>query len=266
MSPERAVREIVHNVRKYGFKEIRFWDDIFVDKTGYDFAGGDVEGSIARDFDRWSQDRGFDRILTPGEREEILAQLSKDGGDAEYLVERVLEREQDWVDGPEDGATGGIAGAGGSSGDPPWDFPGQTGGGAARAEGSGLASERTAAGEQTLIPGVAPVAPSLTRPAPVRGPQEADSQIGGMFDLANLSMRDMFDDPEGPKAQAFLDSQIVDLRAEVETGDVPLSFEGAGLMTDDGRPITSLQGLLDEIDDYDTLAREIELCRTGGAQ
>ncbi len=87
-----------------------------------------------------------------------------------------------------------------------------------------------------------------------------------MFDLANLSMRDMFDDPEGPKAQAFLDSQIVDLRAEVEAGDVPLSFEGAGLMTDDGRPITSLQGLLDEIDDYDTLAREIELCRTGGAQ
>jgi hypothetical protein len=202
----------------------------------------------------------------PAEREEILAQLSKDGGDADYLVERVLEREQDWVDGPEDGATGGIAGAGGSSGDPPWDFPGQTGGGAARAEGGGLASERTAAGEQTLIPGVAPVAPSLTRPAPVRGPQEADSQIGGMFDLANLSMRDMFDDPEGPKAQAFLDSQIVDLRAEVEAGDVPLSFEGAGLMTDDGRPIASLQGLLDEIDDYDTLAREIELCRTGGAQ
>ena len=138
-----------------------------------------------------------------------------------------------------------------------------------------VASERTAAGEQTLIPGVAPVAPSLTRPAPVRGPQEADSQIGGMFDLANLSMRDMFDDPEGPKAQAFLDSMVVDLKAELEKGDMkfgPVSEDGKtegdffGLVTDEGTQITSLKELVDEIEAYDTLAREIELCRTGGAQ
>jgi len=134
-----------------------------------------------------------------------------------------------------------------------------------------VASERTAAGEQTLIPGVAPVAPRLEKPAPVRGPQEPDSQIGGMFDLAALSMRDMFDEPEGPKAQAFLDGMVVDLKAELETGPVDLDFRGdgegfVGMTTDEGTPITSLKELVEEIEAYDTLAREIELCRTGGAQ
>ena len=96
-----------------------------------------------------------------------------------------------------------------------------------------------------------------------------------MFDLANLSMRDMFDDPEGPKAQAFLDSMVVDLKAELEKGDMkfgPVSEDGKtegdffGLVTDEGTQINSLKELVDEIEAYDTLAREIELCRTGGAQ
>jgi hypothetical protein len=133
------------------------------------------------------------------------------------------------------------------------------------------AFERTAAGDQALIPGVAPVAPSLTRPAPVRGPQEADSQIGGMFDLANLSMRDMFDSPVSPKAQEANNARVAELRRTVEAdGNFPLGETGEdglwrGMTADDGRQINTLADALDEIDQMDALAREIELCRIGKA-
>jgi hypothetical protein len=247
-------------------------DGLFIDLDAYTF--DDPNGSrIETDFDAWSARRGFDASLTPDERSEVLTELRQRGGDAEYLVERVFERS---IKEGSDEAGRGAAAAGtdpasGQGAGIPWDNPGNAGQGRAGAGGDAIASERTAAGEQTLIPGVAPVAPTLTRPAPVRGPQEADSQIGGMFDLANLSMRDMFDDPEGPKAQSFLDSMVVDLKAELETGPVDLDFrdggEGfVGMTTDEGVPITSLKELVDEIEAYDTLAREIELCRTGGAQ
>lgn len=247
-------------------------DGFFVDLDGMDF--DDPNGArMEQGFDAWAARRGFDASLTPDERSEVLTELRQRGGDAEYLVERVFER------GIKEGSDEAGRGAAAAGTDPasgqgagiPWDNPRDAGQGRAGAGGYAIASERTAAGEQTLIPGVAPVAPSLTRPAPVRGPQEADSQIGGMFDLANLSMRDMFDDPEGPKAQAFLDSMVVDLKAEIETGPVDLDFRGdgdafMGMTTDEGTQITSLKELVDEIEAYDTLAREIELCRTGGAQ
>jgi hypothetical protein len=247
-------------------------DGFFVDLDAMDF--DDPNGArMEQGFDEWAARRGFDAALTPDERSEVLTELRQRGGDAEYLVERVFERS---IKEGSDEAGRGAAAAGtdpasGQGAGIPWDNPGDAGQGRAGAGGDAIASERTAAGEQTLIPGVAPVAPTLTRPAPVRGPQEADSQIGGMFDLAALSMRDMFDDPEGPKAQAFLDSMVVDLKAELETGPVDLDFRGdgeafMGMTTDEGTPITSLKELVDEIEAYDTLAREIELCRTGGAQ
>lgn len=246
-------------------------DGFFVDLDTATF--DDPDGiQIERDFDAWSARRGFDASLTPGERAEILTELRKSGGDAEFLVERAFERTSYEV---EDAAGRGAETAGGDRPDGqgagnaepvPWAEVGS----GARQGGDAIASERTAAGEQTLIPGVAPVTPRLEKPAPVRGPQEPDSQIGGMFDLANLSMRDMFDEPEGPKAQAFLDSMVVDLKAEIEDGPVDLDFRDGGeafvgMTTDDGTPITSLQGLLDEIEAYDVAAREIEACRAGGA-
>lgn len=246
-------------------------DGFFVDLDAMDF--DDPNGArLEQGFDAWSARRYLS--FTPDERAELLTELRRSGGDAEFLIERQAQRNRDEVANELDGA-GSAAGADSGYGPAdgiPWDNPGEPRQ-AGTVEGQpAIASERTAAGEQTLIPGVAPVAPSLTRPAPVRGPQEADSQIGGMFDLAALSMRDMFDDPEGPKTQAFLDSMVVDLKAELETtGDVPLGFTDdtgrfIGLTTDDGRQITSLEDMLDEIEANDTLAREIDLCRTGGAQ
>jgi len=133
------------------------------------------------------------------------------------------------------------------------------------------AFERTAAGDQTLIPGVAPVEPRLDTPRQPRGPQEADSQIGGMFDLANLSMRDMFDSPVSPKAQEANNARVAELRQAVEAdGNFPLGEMGEdglwrGMTADDGRQISTLADALDEIDQMDALAREIELCRIGKA-
>jgi hypothetical protein len=245
-------------------------DGFFVDLNDYKFDDPNAS-RLDADFDAWAARRYL--TVSPDERAELLATLRERGGDAEYLIERLYTRNTDEVEdaaGRGGQAAGADRTAGQGAGDADF-IPGFEGQGRADQGGGAIASERTAAGEQTLIPGVAPVAPTLTRPAPVRGPQEPDSQIGGMFDLVNLSMRDMFDDPEGPKAQAFLDSMVVDLKAELETGPVDLDFrdggEGfVGMTTDEGVPITSLKELVDEIEAYDTLAREIELCRTGGAQ
>lgn len=251
-------------------------DGLFIDlnlyEDLYEFDGGDVQGAIGRAFDDYVARKGISG-LTPQEVFEIKDQLARQGGDAHYLIERAFERTIDEGDYEATGrsAASGADGEGGQDIGSTFDIPADAPKGGTGQSGGSLASERTAAGEQTLIPGVAPVAPSLTRPAPVRGPQEADSQIGGMFDLANLSMRDMFDSPLSPKALEANNARVVELRQTVEAdGNFPLGETGEdgrwrGMTADDGRQLKTLADALNEIDEMDALAREIELCRIGKA-
>jgi hypothetical protein len=235
---------------------LRAPDGFFVDKMAYDFAGGDVEGSIARDFDRWSQERGFDTILTPGERQEILAQLSKDGGDAEYLVERALERERDYVDGPENPAADQFARMGQGGGEPPWPDPREASGGAAGAGRGQPAFERTPAGDQSVIPGIDPITERQRLEAGQQqrlggAPRGPDSEIGGLFDPADKVRADLFDDPGGPKARPAQDAMREAMRDTVEADD---------FVVDLGTGPRSARSLLDEMDGDDEFAAVLDAC------
>jgi len=86
-----------------------------------------------------------------------------------------------------------------------------------------------------------------------------------------LTSGGMFDSPLSPKAQEENNARVAELRQAVEAdGNFPLGETGEdglwrGLIADDGRQINTLADALDEIDQMDALAREVELCRIGKA-
>jgi len=56
-----------------------------------------------------------------------------------------------------------------------------------------------------------------------------------------------------------MDANIQAMRDMLDEGDVEI-----GAVADDGRVLTNLSDVLDEIDDEETLIREFNLCRLGG--
>jgi hypothetical protein len=135
----------------------------------------------------------------------------------------------------------------------------QAGDGPSGGAGSRPASEVTAAGDQTLIEGVAPV----TQRERMEAEQNRRLQGGdaaadvGLFDSGARFQRDMFDDLNSPEAQIFMDAKEAELRQDLEGFDdveVPV----------DGQNLTARTIFREMEEDSDHLAA-IEACRLGGS-
>lgn len=242
-------------------------DGLFIDPKNYGFDGIDPGEQISAEFDRWAAERGYDQALTPEEIRSIKAELQTRGGDAEYLVERAFERQLDYLDEPAPRTTETPESPRGRDGEPGRPVASEAGGGSTGAEGDrpAVATERTDAGDQYLFDGITPIAERQRLEAEQvkrlggkpRGP---DSEIGGLFDSFDKVRTDLFDDLASPQATALRDGMIAEMRSAIDAGgDVKLSMRA-----DDGKEITSLQGLLDEIDDMRAMASEADACRLGG--
>jgi hypothetical protein len=96
------------------------------------------------------------------------------------------------------------------------------------------------------------------------GQQSPDADIGGMFDTR---MGDLFDSVSSPKAQEFNNATVANLRQTLDDARAadPEADIDMELTLDDGRTLTGLSEILDEIDELDAISREIELCRIGKA-
>ena len=258
----------------------------FVDLNAYQFDNPDWEHALALDFEDYLSRQWEGTFFTPEEKAEMLAELRTRGGDAGYLVERMSEREFDEASAitqerPDNGLPFGE------------DVPAPESPMGPRASDSGRSEVAAVAGPEGAtragdaegaipeqFPGTERVQTGVDQRnrAEISARQQqsmirrldqtrVEDDAGGLFGGAQ---RELFDDPTSPKSQEFLDSILRDLEDEVATDDsIPLAFEGddgaIGLMTDDGRPIATVQDLLDEIRDYDMAAQEIAACRTGGA-
>jgi hypothetical protein len=223
--------------------------------------------TLAADFDAHVERIGAP--LLPKERDEILSVLSTRGGDAEDLINSAYSRLIDEADyallrqmrgeayvvrgvpwgneagmGPvPDSPGGGLVGKPqAAAGDAPQ--PG--------ASNSGPQSERTAAGEQLLIPGTRRVdeyskhvakaqAETKALQSAMRSgkPQErVEDDAGGLFGGAQ---RDMFSDPADPKSKPAQISMMEDVRGALSSGEE--------FMVDVGNGPVPASTLLKEMDD-----------------
>lgn len=215
---------------------------------------------LASHFDDWAKDKGFDSILTRRERQEILDELYDRGGDAEYLVERTLEREMDHVDGSEASAPD-RAQAASREGFDEIPFPGEESvsrAGVGRG-GSAFESEAINAGQQSLIPGVRPVTQrdrlEARQNAPMRGlSKPADD---GLFDLGARQQMDMFSDPASKEARSIQESVAADFRDQIKKdGDFAVDIG-------DGKGERMASSVLDDLDLGDMFSARLDLCGKG---
>lgn len=237
---------------------------LFIDREQYDF-GGDAEADINAVVTDWLEQRGYTDILSEAETREIVAELQKRGGDAEYLVERTLSREvEHWepthasyetedipFENPDRAGGQGDIGPQGTRGQQRRNDAGQGGLGS-----DARPSERTSAGDQTLIDGVAPITQRQRLEA-----QQNQSLTGGnaapddgLFDLGVRTQRDMFSDPTSPEARVIQDSVVDDLRTTIEKdGDYKVDMG-------DGKGTRTASNILDELDANDEFLGAINLC------
>lgn len=222
--------------------------------------------------DDWFERSGYGAILDDVEKQEIRAEIGKSGGDPEFLVERVLEREADFVEGKFDGPEG--------DQDVPFDGPGRTDGSATgepqfvssqtrgRSEGQGRGgsnagqSESTDAGEQLVAPGIAPVTTrqrlETQQDAPLRG---GDAQADtGLFDVAARGQADMFDDVTSTDAREVHSIVTDDLRTRIEEdGDFEVEIE----LPDGTTKSMTVTEALDHLDEGDKASARLSLCGKG---
>jgi hypothetical protein len=246
----------------------------FVDLNLRQFDDMDWEGTLDADFDAYVANTFPGHIMTRRERDEILEVLKTRGGEAEDMVIRSLERDIEFAELPperaydhadideeayqrfiEDNFGTGIIDEGREGSGRPDQDP--------IAEGVGLTGEggfeRTAAGDQRVIPGVAPITERqrLEQRQNGRmggGQRGPDSTIGGLFDPDDKVRRDLFSDPTSTKAKPMQQAMAQDLRdAIAKDGDVRMD---AG----DGKGERSLTAILDDLDKDDDFADIIALC------
>lgn len=226
---------------------------------------GVVAAEIAEGVTNWMQREGYFDLLLPEERAEIIAELQRSGGDADYLVEQALSRELDFARAPDDGQAESIPfdendprSRGAVVGSDP--FAPEAGGGAARG-GRGAEDprqyERTDAGEQRVAPGIAPITErqrlEAAQNAPMRGGSMAADD--GLFDLNARAQTDMFD-PDTPAFQERSQQASQSFRDEIEAnGDFSTKLE-----LEDGRTLARASDVLDYLDEVDDFAEIIALC------
>ncbi|MFV1626860.1 hypothetical protein VWY34_14150 [Phaeobacter sp. JH20_02] len=244
---------------------------MFVDLNEYEFVHGNNAGlEIEQDLDRYLERNGL-TFLTKEERAEILDQLQTRGGEAEYLVERIAEREIElataplpedafdeipFPDAPEaprnDGQ--GTDGAGRSNSD-----TGTEGTSGTRTEDPPeTRTEQTAAGEQVVATGIEPLSQrqqlEARQGAPMRGGDAAADN--GLFDLGARAQTDMFDDPASPEARTIQQNVASSFRDEIESNGPTV----VDMLTEDGRVLRTDQDVLDYLDEGDQFSSRIDLC------
>jgi hypothetical protein len=232
-----------------------------------------------RDLDLEDQiDTAAGRISLTARERAFVKQKVQDGEDIQaaidYALERdlndmeaaevpadVYQREAEWEPFTEEAGIS-RAGSGGTVG------PDQ-GAGAASASpaGSGpaFAVERTAAGDQTLIPGAEVRARDTSRDKALADLQAKQSKMrrldqvdpDGMFAPKQMSI---FDDPTSPQAVAEVDAQVAELRASLDPEN-PVKMQ---IEADDGRVLETDEDVVREIDEMDQLEREFAACLAGG--
>lgn len=247
----------------------------FADPSGA--ARAQREDEIARDVDDYFHDNGFKDVLNDAQQAEIIAALQERGGDPEYLIEQVFDREADFLEGRFDEAPEGytpleaadeIREAGRAAGNDiaePKPDTAEAAVGGARAGGGEEAprnAESTAAGQQTLIDGVSPITArdrlQAAQNAPLRGGNAAADD--GLFDMGSRDQTDMFSDPSSPEAQKMHEITSNNMRDEIEAdGNFDVEIE-----TPNGSTVTiSATDALDFLDEGDAFSARLDLCGMG---
>ncbi len=246
----------------------------YVDRTEYEFLHSyDADAQIEKDLNAYLHRTGL-TFLTKDEYTEILEELRTRGGESEYLIERLAEREIQLAatPQPEDAlndipfpvdapaAPENVGRSPGDTGRSEGDT-GAEGAGGARAEDAPTARiEQTEAGEQIVAPGIEPVTQrerlEAQQGAALRG-GDAPADMG-LFDTGARAQTDMFDDPASPEAKPLLDQKTADFRDEIEANG-PIEVN---IATDDGRVLATDEDVLDYLDEGDDFADMIGLCGT----
>lgn len=253
-------------------------DDLFINPGKYQFDTDPIVAreNIARDVVAWMDERGYGAVFTETQKNEIIDALASErGGYAEDLIDLYLEREAaEFADTPrartetdndvpfgepEPAAQEVVGQRPEGVGGRQQNAPAEAGGAARSGRDSGPVSEATAAGDQQLIDGVAPITTrdrlQAQQDAPMRGGNTAADD--GLFDVGGRSQIDMFSDPASPEAREVQDVVTNDMRADIEAdGDFDLEIE----MPDGGTRVMSARGLLDYLDEGDNFAARIDLC------
>ena len=246
-------------------------DGWFVDLNKYHFDQDQIAANeqIARDFHAFLDEKYAGTTFTDAEKAEMVAELQTRGGDAEYLVERVMERELDYAAlppqeahdygdipfGEDASAPQGAVGSRIGTGDGPLADTEPAGRGAA---GAGNAPD------QTFIPGTDRVDTGLAQRAKAevaarqqqskirrldqtRVEDDADGLFGG-------AQSDMFSEPWSPQARPVLDDISASIRDDIaRDGDFRLDLG-------DGKGERSASSILDDLDRGDEFADVIDLC------
>lgn len=241
---------------------------LFINKDDLGFL---TDQDVAQMVDAWLADRNWTDLITPAERAELVTAMRTNGGDAEYLVERMWERDvdyaalppqeaPDYVDipfGEDEFAAQGAVGQGVRTGSGPDADPFPTRGG-----GEGLGDD---AG-QAVIPGTERIdtGQAQRNRAEIAARQQqskigrldqtrVEDDEGGLFGGAQ---RDMFSDPASKEAKVVHDNIASSIRDDIAADPE------ANIKVDmgDGKGERSVSSVLDELDDLQDFAEIISLC------
>lgn len=248
-------------------------DGWFVDLNTYHFDQDQLAANeqIARDFHAFLDEKYAGTTFTDAEKAEMVAELPRSGGDAEFLVERVMERELDYAALPPQEAQdyGDIPFFGN---EPTAQTPvgtgvrtGERSVADAQAEGSGAAGVADASG-QTRIPGTDRIDTGLSqRQASEIAARQQQSRMGRLDQtrvesddttLFGGAQSDLFSDPTSKEARALQDSIALSIRDEIAAdADANIKVDMG-----DGKGERSISSVLDELDDLQDFAEIISLC------
>ena len=248
----------------------------FVDLNAYQFDNLEWEADIARDFERYLSEKWEGTFFTPDEKAEMLDHLRSRGGDAEFLVERMAERELDETARPQEVYDNGIPF--GEDAAPQEGAVGPGAGDSGRPEVGAMAGAEGTPGSgnaegplQAVIPGTERTQTGVDQRnrAEISARQQqsmirrldqtrVEDDAGGLFGGAQ---RDMFSEPAGNEDRAVQDQIAADVRDDIaKSGDVKLELE-----TVDGAKLRSKQAVLDYIDEGDRVSARLDLCGKGPA-
>lgn len=239
---------------------------LYIDRNDLGFlTDKDVAGMV----DGWLAERGWTDIITPQERNELLYAMQTNGGDAEYLIERMWERDLDYAALPpreapdyddvpfgqdefaaQEAVGPGVGTGGRSDADT---IP-------ARGGGEGLADD---AG-QARIPGTDRIDTGLSQRQKAEiAARQQQSKIGRLDQtriedtegtLFGGAQSDLFSDPASPQARPILDDISASIRDDIlKDGDFKLDLG-------DGKGERSVSSILDDLDEGDEFADILDLC------
>lgn len=213
---------------------------------------GDYEGNPTRlgaDLGAFLADRYPGARFSAVEMREMAETLAETGGDADLLVERILEREVEFFAAPAEAVHDPIPG---------WDDPPAQALPSRGGEGPG-GPDQAAGAARGGAAGEGPDPRPAQRGASRVLTEAARAADEGAFDIGARADMDWLDAPAGPKAKPVQDQRTADLRRLVEEEDRPVTFLGV-----DGEARTmSLSAALDDLDAGDDFLDVLAACGIG---